>query len=233
MVSGVDRKGLLEERSGFDKAVCIDEIECYKELRFSRNSKELKTEYKRLGVCKENQLIHSLMNIEYNAIIAYQLLLFNYKEETDKLPREYFTELLSIIEDENRHFWMLDRLLRQRGFVFGEFMVNTNILKDLRKCGNLLDHICLISLTHEGKGIDAGPRLLESLTSNKEMRTVIDEIVRDEERHVGFGVKWYRHLCSQSDLNPQLTYKEFLNRFGLKVFNPNTEARERINFDFY
>lgn len=40
-------------------------------------------------------------------------------------------------------------------------MVNKNILLDLgRTKESLIDRVCMVSMTHEGKGLDAGPRLL-------------------------------------------------------------------------
>lgn len=51
-------------------------------------------------------------------------------------------------------------MLEELGLEFGHYPVNANILNDLEKVDNAIDHICLVSLIHEAKGIDAGPWLL-------------------------------------------------------------------------
>lgn len=78
-------------------------------------------------------------------------------------------------------------------------MVNKNILADLEKTQqNFLERICMISMTHEAKGLDAGPRLIEkarTLTKNSHIIGALETIVKEEEMHVEFGVKWYEIIC--------------------------------------
>lgn len=194
----------------------------------------LKLFYKEKQIPRPLQLIHSLLNIEYNAVISYMIIPMLY-QEVQELPPEFIVQLSSIVKDESRHFLMLEDLLKSEGFEFGDFPVNNNILKDLETTSCLLDHICMVSLTHEGKGIDAGPRLLQSIKHlpDKRIYNAVKLIVDEEESHVSFGVEWYNYLCNKAKLNPDEHYKQFLERHGFKVFNPNTETRNKIGFTFY
>ena len=190
--------------------------------------------YKAHNISKQIQLVHSLLNIEYNAVISYLTIPAVYPE-VKELPFDFMHGLTEIIADESRHYLMLEKILKDKGYKFGDFPVNNNILKDLERVDSLMDHICLVSLTHEGKGIDAGPRLLKSLSYSldKTLYDTIKIIVEEEERHVQFGVKWYKYLCNKHSLDLDEYYKTFMTKHGFKIFNANEAVRKKIGFTFY
>jgi len=74
-------------------------------------------------------------------------------------------------------------------------MCRDNIIKDLASTNHsLLDRISMISMTHEAKGLDAGPRLINNIKSmphNKKILDIFSTIVKEEVDHVKFGIKWY------------------------------------------
>ena len=79
-----------------------------------------------------------------------------------------------IIKDESRHFCLLDELHQHffPEFRFGVLPVNSNILSDCDRVTCTKDTIALLSLTHEAKGLDAGPTLMQKIDSlpEKEFR---------------------------------------------------------------
>lgn len=212
----------------------LSQANCTKSLRFVP-VRELETVYK--TAFKEHatkmSIVNNLLNIEFSAVIGYQLMLLNYLQ-SDRMPDEFYWEGIQIILDEIRHFEMLSEYFADHGFEFGQLPVNNNILTDLSNCKSFMDHIALVSLTHEGKGIDAGPRLIRRLKGSLDRRleAIVAQIVAEEEGHVGFGVRWFKHKCQKHGVDPKTYYKDFLERNHFKVFEPNVAVRNRIQFDF-
>lgn len=62
---------------------------------------------------------------------------------------------------------------------------------------------------------------------------ILEKIIREEEGHVGFGVKWYRVLCGEMGLEVGDRYGEFMKEFGVRVDERawNSEARGNAGFD--
>lgn len=73
---------------------------------------------------------------------------------------EFFHDIFKVIQEETTHYQLLFQKLRELDTPYGSMIVNKNILIDLGKTDqSLIDRICMVSMTHEGKGLDAGPRL--------------------------------------------------------------------------
>lgn len=192
--------------------------------------KEADDFYKVRKIGTIDKLIHGLANIELSASIGYFLLLTNYSHARS-LPQTFYVEAAAVVQDEIKHFFLLEALLQRKGIRVGDLPSNLNIVTDMAKVDSLEEHIALISLTHEGKGLDAGPRLLQKVQSDQECRSVLDTILADEERHVGFGLKWFDRLMRRK--NKREFYANFLKKAGIQIRAPNVAIREKLGFDFY
>lgn len=182
-------------------------------------------------VTESIKLFHNLMNIELSAATSYFLLMTNYLSRP--LPPEFYLECSYIVLEEIQHFYLLSKPLEENGYFFGSLPCHNNIIKDIHKISTIEDHIALISLSHEAKGIDAGPRLRQKLSSEINYKSILEKILRDEEKHVSFGLKWYEYLCEQQGKDKAKEYKDFCNRLQIRIYEPNREARKRIGFDFF
>jgi uncharacterized ferritin-like protein (DUF455 family) len=226
-----------DERLEREAAVDLVRLDCIKPLDMLTPlpAGDLERYYKNNNVSPRNRIVNNLLNIEHNAVIGYQLMLVNYLK-SDKLPDAFYSEGLNVIKEEISHFEMLEEYFQSQSLKFGDLPVNSNIINDLKLCENLIEHVALISLAHEGKGVDAGPRLLQKLKAgpdqNRKLHDIVAKIVADEEKHVEFGVRWFKHLCAQADSDPKVVYAKFMKKFGLRIFRPNIPVRKRINFDF-
>ena len=190
--------------------------------------------YKANKITQKHQYLNNFLNIEFHAIFSYALIFDKY-DIPEELGIEFSNDAFGVLKDEVSHFLMLDVIARRDNIIFGEYPVNSNILNDLDKCNNLLDHVCLISLTHESKAIDSGPFVLPKLSQlgDHDIYQAITKIVKDEEEHVKFGVKWFEILTQLNGVEKREYYLDFLKRFDLKVLGANEVKRKELGFHFY
>lgn len=61
----------------------------------------------------------------------------------------------------------------------------------------VLTRLALISIISEGKGVDAGERLMKRLKSfnDPQAAKVLDTILREEVGHIAVGNKWFQLIC--------------------------------------
>ena len=211
----------------------ISKTNIYQKIKFE-SPKNLTKHFKALKTPKDIITAHSLLNIEYNAIFSYSLIFHNFYLQ-EKINFSHYEKILKIIYEETTHFILLENYLHKKNYEFGDFPVSNNILNDLKKVDSFLEHICLISLCHESKGIDAGPFLLKKLNNLKffELKAIVCKILRDEENHVEMGVNLYKEICSLEELEEENFFREFVGRLNLVPIRPNVEIRKKIGFDFY
>lgn len=190
---------------------------------------------------KQNQiplnisLVHAIAHIEYSASISYADTFIRFGVH----DLEYGIDLLKVVDDEARHFLMLNEILEETGFPYPSLPVNKNIISDLERTEDSLeDRIAMISLTHEAKGLDAGPRLIQKLGSNKDWVRELEaltQIVEEEKSHVAFGVKWYTRLAQEKGSlgDGGTEFKDFLKRFEVfcDVDRINIEGRKDAGFN--
>ena len=211
----------------------LSKTKVYKNLKFD-TAKNISKSFKSKKTSKDIITAHSLLNIEYNAIFSYSLIFHNFFSQKNQ-NLTHFKKILQIIHEETIHYMLLDNYLQKRNFNFGDFSVSNNILKDLEKVNTFLEHICLISLCHESKGIDAGPFLLKKLNNSGflELEEIVSRILRDEENHVGVGVEIYKSVCREEILEEETFFRGFVKDLNLVPLRPNLDVRKKIGFDFY
>ncbi|MES1915847.1 MAG: hypothetical protein MHM6MM_007739 [Cercozoa sp. M6MM] len=97
---------------------------------------------------------------------------------------------------------------------------------------SLAARLALVPLVQEARGLDAGPRFIDQLLGKGDVvsAAVLGMIVREEERHVSSGLKWFGHLCGTSDESEQAhEFRRLVRKHVPRgLFPPfNVVARER------
>ena len=102
------------------------------------------------------------------------------------------------MNDETRHYFALSNRLKDIGSSYTTLPVNTG-LRELVKSSStdLQTRLVVISLFQEGRGLDAGTKLLEKLKSQREKEgmEILKIILEEEVGHVSIGMKWFKFLC--------------------------------------
>lgn len=110
-------------------------------------------------------IIHSIAHIEYNAMKAYLDTInrfFSILEVSNR--EEFFYDFLSVADQEATHFETLELFLKKNQFFYGKLPGIDSIREEVAKTTtSLIERIVVIALIQEGKGLDAGPHLLNKL----------------------------------------------------------------------
>ena len=132
------------------------------------------------------------------------------------LPEAFYRDWLQVAAEEAHHFTLLRDHLRSLGHDYGDFPAHASLWDMAEKTeDDVLVRMALVPRLLEARGLDATPpiqRKLEAAGDHDSAR-VLDIILRDEIGHVGLGDRWFRHLCAERDLEPEVTYRRLLNEF--------------------
>ena len=183
-------------------------------------------------------LVHSILHIEYSAIDLALDAVYRYP----KMEQAYKIDWLEVALDEIRHYKMLEELLIELGFNYGDFSVHSGLFDALvDTSSNLLDRMAIIPRYYEASGLDVTPQILKKLDNKRKIpmvKKLIDilHIIYDEEMvHVQKGDYWFKKVCKLEKKEPQI-YFEILERYKLlEKHRPhvNVEARKRVGFSCF
>ena len=180
-------------------------------------------------------LLHTVAHIEYSAIdLALDAAL-----RFQGLPKVYYADWLEVAEDEIRHFKMIEKLLNELGYKYGDFEVHSNLFEAMQKTPNLLERMAIVPRYLEANGLDQNPKIMEKLKSNPDevnnkVLDILEIILEEEIDHVTKGDRWFRYACEKESVEVETTYRELLEKFypgsTQKKLDLNFEARKKAGF---
>ena len=173
-------------------------------------------------------LVHAIAHIEYSAIDLALDAAYRFPE----MPMDYKKDWLEVASDEIRHFKMLQGLLHDLGYIYGDFPVHCGLFDAAEHTAHsILDRMAIIPRYYEASGLDVNPQIIKKL-DNKRKKPIVAKlidtlnIIYDEEIiHVYKGDKWFKYLCQEKDLDESI-YFDILEQYKLM-----TKHRPHINVD--
>ena len=184
-------------------------------------------------------LVHAIAHIEYSAIDLALDAVYRFAE----MPRAYKIDWLEVASDEIRHFKMLDGLLVELGYAYGDFPVHCGLFDAAEHTAHsILDRMAIIPRYYEASGLDVSPQIIKKLENkrkNQQVKKLIDVlniIYAEEIDHVYKGDKWFKSLCKQEghkEGKEEEVYFEILERYELlSKHRPhvNVKARKEAGF---
>jgi len=176
-------------------------------------------------------LVHAVAHIEFNAINLALDALYRFRG----MPREYYSDWLSVAADEARHFQLLRNRLRGLGMDYGDLPAHNGLWEMAEKTADsCLVRMALVPRVLEARGLDVTPGMIQRLRAAGDQATVaaLEVILEEEVRHVAIGTRWFRHCCAQERMDPTRTFFELLDsRYGGVPRGPfNLEARYEAGF---
>lgn len=140
------------------------------------------------------RILHALANHELQAteLFAWALLAF------PDAPPAFRQGLLRVLADEQRHTRMYIARLEAAGARFGDFAVTGYFWHKAASLTTPLRFVCAMSLTFENANLDHTIELAAAARAAGDPKTaaVIDQVHRDEIRHVRFGWEWLAQFKS-------------------------------------
>jgi len=160
---------------------------------------------KTFGLGLNTVLLHNVAHIELTAVDMYWDTLLRFLPSDPslatsvELQREFCGDFLAVISDEARHLEGALKRLHALGAEYGMLPCH----KSLWDIGfatrlDLASRLALVPLVQEARGLDAGPRFVEQLSgaNDNESAKLMQMIYEEEIRHVGAGMKWFRHVAN-------------------------------------
>ena len=179
-----------------------------------------------------NALIHAVTHIEFNAINLAWDAVYRFAD----MPKDFYSDWISVGLDEGRHFLMLRDYLRDNGSDYGELQAHNGLWEMAFKTDHdVLTRMALVPRVLEARGLDVTPGMLTKLESAGDARAVehLQLILREEIGHVRIGSRWYHYCCKQRGVEPQSHFRELVKTYmsGLPRGPLNIEARLMAGFE--
>lgn len=180
-------------------------------------------------------LVHAIAHIEYSAIDLALDAVYRYRA----MNQQYKLDWLEVAKDEIRHYRMLEELLKELGFNYGDFSVHAGLFDaSMNTANNHLDRMAIIPRYYEASGLDVTPQILKKLDNKrknpfvKKLISILNIIYSEEIEHVQKGDYWFKMLCDveNKDIN---IYFEILDKYNiLDKHRPhlNVIARKKAGF---
>lgn len=180
-------------------------------------------------------LVHAIAHIEYSAIDLALDAVYRYRD----MPQAYKIDWLEVAKDEIRHYLMLEELLLELGFVYGDFSVHSGLFDAATQTAeNHLDRMAIIPRYYEASGLDVTPQILKKLDNKKKLPfvkkfiNILNIIYKEEIEHVYKGDYWFKVLCKLENKNIDIYFK-ILEKYKLMdKHRPHINANARKEAGF-
>ncbi len=180
--------------------------------------------------------LHAIAHIEYSAIDLALDAAYRFKD----MPKEYYDDWLEVADDEIRHFYMLESILKELGSYYGAIEVHNSLFEASQKTAHsLLERMAVVPRYLEANGLDATPVILKKLQRLKqdevlkEIISALHVIVEEEIEHVFKGDKWFEFACKKEALSKDV-YFDIVEKYYPKTFEKkrqlNTSGRLEAGF---
>jgi len=152
-------------------------------------------------------LLHSLTHIELNAVDMTWDLVGRFVQTP--MPHAFFDNWVQVGLEEAKHFELLSTRLLELGSFYGALPAHDGLWQAAQATGHDLHaRLAVVPLVLEARGLDVTPSMIDNLVQagDRPSADILEIIYRDEKRHVGFGIKWFRFLCDRHGLAPEPTF---------------------------
>jgi uncharacterized ferritin-like protein (DUF455 family) len=157
-------------------------------------------------------LIHAVAHIELNAInLAWDAV-----HRFRGLPDAYYDDWVRVAAEEAYHFGLMRERLQDLGHDYGDFPAHDGLWAMARRtAGDPLARMALVPRVMEARGLDVTPGMIERLRAvgDEETAARLEIILRDEVGHVAAGSRWFRFLCEERGLDPEVAYFALLAEY--------------------
>jgi len=180
-------------------------------------------------------LVHSIAHIEFSAIDLALDAVYRYPDMSMSYKRDW----LEVANDEIRHFKMLESLLMELGFSYGDFPVHSGLFDAANNTAhNILDRMAIVPRYFEASGLDVSPQIIKKLHNKRKIPSVaklieiLHLIYEEEIDHVLKGDRWFKYLCQKEGKSEEV-YFDILKKYGLlDKHRPhvNVQARKDAGF---
>jgi uncharacterized ferritin-like protein (DUF455 family) len=185
------------------------------------------------GLAGRIALVHAIAHIELNAIDLALDMACRYTAH--RLPRDFYSDWLSVADDEARHFLMLADRLQAMGADYGDLVAHDGLWQAAQETSHdLLGRLAIAPLVLEARGLDVTPVMIDKLhaVDDPDSAAAFAIIMQDEIGHVAIGKKWFDYQCGMHRLDPVSTWHQLVGTYFRGPLKPpfNIAARTAARF---
>lgn len=179
-------------------------------------------------------LLHAIAHIEYSAIDLALDACYRF----EGLPRTFYDDWLEVAEDEIRHFEMIEALLKELGYAYGDLPVHAFLFDTCMKTLTLHERMAAVPRYLEASGLDSNPKIIEKLRNlddamSQKIIKALEVILEEEVDHVKKGDRWFHYACEGAGVDPK-SYFDIVEGVlpGAKRKKPyvNVDDRKKAGF---
>lgn len=162
---------------------------------------------------------HELMALE---LMAWALLAY------PNAPAAFRRGMAWLIQEEQRHLALYIERIEANDAKFGDLGVNDHFWRIAPLLDTPLRWVCALNLSFEQANLDHAPVFARHFREAGDTKSadLMDLIVEDEIKHVGFGVRWLRHF-SDGTLSDFDLFTQNLNAY----MGPERARGAELNID--
>jgi len=182
-------------------------------------------------------LWHSLAHIEF---VAIDLALDMAGRFGGEMGRALVDDFLSVAADEAMHFALIERKLRSLGSCYGALPAHDGLWQAAHETRHdAAARLAVVPMVLEARGLDVTPATLERVraSGDESGARILQRILDDEIRHVGFGAKHFRETSRTRDEAPRELWQNLVKmhfRGALKPpFNDSARHAGGLPLDWY
>jgi uncharacterized ferritin-like protein (DUF455 family) len=186
---------------------------------------------------KRIALWHSLAHIEF---VAIDLALDMAGRFGAEMGRDFVSDFFAVAADEAMHFALIDRKLRSLGSHYGALPAHDGLWQSAHETRHdAAARLAVVPLVLEARGLDVTPATLDRVrgSGDEPGARILERILDDEIRHVGFGAKHFREASRTRDETPRELWQTLVRRHfrgALKPpFNDSARLAGGLPLDWY
>ncbi len=153
--------------------------------------------------------VHAIAHIEFNAINLALDAAYRFRG----MPAQFYSDWLSVADDEARHHALLATRLQDLGFKYGDFDAHNGLWEMAEKTADsCLARMALVPRVLEARGLDVTPGMITRLRGlgDQASADVLELILSEEIRHVAIGSHWFAWCCEREGREPESTFIELI-----------------------
>ncbi len=156
--------------------------------------------------------LHAIAHIEFNAINLALDAIYRFRN----LPSGYYSDWLSVAEEEAQHHRLIVQRLSALGYKYGDFPVHNGLWDIARRTDtDLVSRMAMVPCVFEARGLDVAPPMIDKLIAVGDQKSaeVLQLILDQEVAHVAIGLRWYRYACCQQGVDPLDRFVELIGEY--------------------
>lgn len=190
------------------------------------------------SVAGRTALLHALAHIELNAVDLSWDAIARYSAPARAgmdLPLAFFTDWLSVADDEARHHRLLEERLQALGSTYGALPAHDGLWQAaVDTAADLAARMAVVPMVLEARGLDVTPPMIAGLrhAGDEASADVLQTIHDDEIGHVAIGKRWFEHVCAARGAEPIPTWQHLVRtHFRGELKRPfNRLSRDKAGF---